>query len=182
MQKQVTLDLLLKVILNFSFIYLLNILTISNITQYKSISLTWKNLWIYISLLVYLFTLLILIATHKLVIYLFILFVILFYLLQEYFIFQYYPLWKWTNDICLSSSLLLLFSLFVLFLVIWSGFSIIICEIYFFSEFDPILTLLNPWCFRFQWDRLNRELIQNIKINTRNHIGWLNKWKWKWRF
>lgn len=83
-------------------------------------------------------------------------------LLQEYFIFENYFFTKGFNKGCCSCSLLLLlFTFLIFFLLIRSGFSVIICEIDLFSELNTKGTFLDPRSFRFKRDSFSCELLQH---------------------
>jgi hypothetical protein len=68
-----------------------------------------------------------------------------------------------------------LLSFLVLFFLIWGGFSIIISEVDFICEFDTKGTPLNPGGFWFQRDCFGCELLKYTIVNTRYHIGRLDK-------
>lgn len=106
-------------------------------------------------------------------------FLVLFIVIEEYVVFEDDSFTVgFDESICPSCSLLLL-PLLILFLLVRSGFSIVICEVDLFCEFNAKGTFLNPRCFRFQGNCLYRKLFKYRVVNTWDHIWRLNEWETK---
>ena len=81
----------------------------------------------------------------------------------------------------LGALLLLLLALFVLFILVRRCLSVIVSEVYLFSELDAEVALLDPGRFRLQGYRLARELLQHGVVHAWDHVGRLYKGEGKAR-
>ena len=74
-----------------------------------------------------------------------------------------------------GSFLLSRLPLLVLFLLIWRVLTIIIGHIDLISELDAKGAALDPGCFWLQWYSTWRQTVEDVVVDARDHIRWLDE-------
>ena len=74
-----------------------------------------------------------------------------------------------------GSFLLSRLPLLVLFFFIWRVLTVIICHIDLISELDAKGAALDPGCFWLQWYSTWRQTVENVVVDTGDHIRWLDE-------